>query len=282
MLHGQLLDSKGEFFIEKITSDFEKVEEEEGDTDEGMSLRSEACTDKGTTQFRINERLAPSYLPARVLEKILFIGEAVQIFQSLTDDVRPPLPCFSTCSGFHLRAERIKFSQMLTVLQNHSVFQIRDFESTVEYIRDVVAQHLWKLLVEEADLIGHVQIMKDMFLLGRGELFLSFIDMADTLLKQPPTATTQHDMNVAFRQAMIKIALDHEELTKQFQLILNLPAADTGKVKQEKKSNSWRYIGITHTVSWPLHVVFTPASLGKLVHNIRELLAVAHKILMHV
>ena len=38
------------------------------------------------------------------------------------------------------------------------------------------------------------QVVKDIFLLGRGELFLSFIDMADILLKQLPTATTQHGL----------------------------------------------------------------------------------------
>jgi hypothetical protein len=39
-----------------------------------------------------------------------------------------------------------------------------------------------------------LQVMKDIFLLGRGELFLSFIDMADTLMKQSPTSTTQHGL----------------------------------------------------------------------------------------
>ena len=39
-----------------------------------------------------------------------------------------------------------------------------------------------------------LQVMKDIFLLGRGELFLSFIDMADILMKQSPTSTTQHGL----------------------------------------------------------------------------------------
>ena len=36
------------------------------------------------------------------------------------------------------------------------------------------------------------KVVKDIFLLGRGELFLSFIYMADTLMKQSPTSTAQH------------------------------------------------------------------------------------------
>lgn len=48
------------------------------------------------------------------------------------------------------------------------------------------------------DMIGAIelffptQVIKDMFLLGRGELYLSFIDMADTLMKLSPNTTTQH------------------------------------------------------------------------------------------
>lgn len=36
--------------------------------------------------------------------------------------------------------------------------------------------------------------MKDFFLLGRGELFLALVDIADNLMKQSPTPTTQHGL----------------------------------------------------------------------------------------
>lgn len=105
-------------------------------------------------------------------------------------------------------------------------------------------QHLWKLLVEESDLVGHLQVsscegscllpsslrsgslheslpsnqglyiqwtiyvdrllhislytflslqtVKDFFLLGRGELYLAFVDLAQPFMSLPPAATTQH------------------------------------------------------------------------------------------
>ena len=55
-----------------------------------------------------------------------------------------------------------------------------------------IFQQLWQLIMEEADLMGQLRIMKDMFLLGRGELFLAFIDQSGSLLKMCPTATTEH------------------------------------------------------------------------------------------
>jgi hypothetical protein len=66
---------------------------------------------------------------------------------------------------------------------------------------------------------------------------------------------------------MIKIAMEHEELTKQFQLTVITPATELGKAPaiSRRKMSAWKYIGMVHTVSWPLHVVFTPAALEKFV-----------------
>lgn len=36
------------------------------------------------------------------------------------------------------------------------------------------------------------QIVKDFYLLGRGELYQVFIDLAQHMLKTPPTAVTEH------------------------------------------------------------------------------------------
>jgi len=51
-------------------------------------------------------------------------------------------------------------------------------------------QHLWKLAVEEAELFSQLKLMKDFFLLGRGELFLEFIQQAAGILQNPPVSTS--------------------------------------------------------------------------------------------
>jgi hypothetical protein len=51
-------------------------------------------------------------------------------------------------------------------------------------------QHLWKLAVEEAELFMQLKLMKDFFLLGRGELFLEFIQQAGNILQNPPISTS--------------------------------------------------------------------------------------------
>jgi gamma-tubulin complex component 4 len=51
-------------------------------------------------------------------------------------------------------------------------------------------QHLWKLAVEEAELFLQLKLMKDIFLLGRGELFLEFIHQAGRILQNPPISSS--------------------------------------------------------------------------------------------
>ena len=79
-------------------------------------------------------------------------------------------------------------------------------------------------------------------------------------------------MNVAFQQAMLKVGMENEELMKQFQLTVSLPTPDPKKPsltavatarKEGGSASAWNHLGLSHTVSWPLHILFTPATLEK-------------------
>ncbi len=47
-------------------------------------------------------------------------------------------------------------------------------------------------LKNSIDVCVFFQIIKDFYLLGRGELYQVFIDLAQHMLKTPPTAVTEH------------------------------------------------------------------------------------------
>ena len=59
----------------------------------------------------------------------------------------PSFPSSLLPPGFHLHSDQVKFSMMLTQLQNSPVFRLREFEGTVEYIRNIVAQVMYILCV---------------------------------------------------------------------------------------------------------------------------------------
>ena len=78
------------------------------------------------------------------------------------------------------------------------------------------------------------------------------------------------DVNIAFQQAMLKIGLDNEDLMKQFTLTVVMPQRGVawgqesrGPAPAETKKPGWSSLGLTHTVEWPLHILFTSAILEK-------------------
>ena len=72
------------------------------------------------------------------------------------------------------------------------------------------------------------------------------------------TTHTRPDVNIAFQQAMLKVGMDNEDLMKQFKLVVTLPPHKGGGA-------AWNFLGLTQTVEWPLHILFTPTMLEKLV-----------------
>lgn len=264
MLHGLLLDEKGEFFI-----GLRQKKPPPGSSDGGQPPHQLSAAARGQ-EFVIHHALAPSYLPARVLEKILFVGEAVTIFQTKTGVGKSGAAMATNLSntGSKFRSEQFRFGHMLTQLQRQPVFQLHEFEMVIDSIRDCVAELLWSLLVEESDLTGHLQLMKDFFLLGRGELFLAFVDLAQHFMSIPPSATTQHDVNVAFHQAMVRVGMDSESMAKQFQLLVPFVkqrgAQKTSSASSESpKWSGWHQLTLSHTLEWPLPILFTPPVLEK-------------------
>ena len=77
-------------------------------------------------------------------------------------------------------------------LRDKQEFRISEFERFVDGIRETASKHLHTLVLERADLKEELATARNFFLLGRGELFHSFISQADAYLQRPPTATTQH------------------------------------------------------------------------------------------
>ncbi|XP_073907091.1 gamma-tubulin complex component 4-like [Castor canadensis] len=155
-------------------------------------------------QFSLRVEILPSYIPVRVAEKILFVGESIQMFENQNVNL--------TRKGSILKNQEDTFAAELHRLKQQPLFSLVDFEQVVDGIRSTVAEHLWKLMVEESDLLGQLKIIKDFYLLGRGELFQAFIDTAQHMLKTPATAGTEHDVNVAFQQSAHKVLLDDDNL----------------------------------------------------------------------
>ncbi|KAM7405699.1 hypothetical protein PAMP_000127 [Pampus punctatissimus] len=296
MLHGLLLDQSEEFFVKQGPSAggaAANQEEEEEDLGlgglSGKQLRElqdlrlieeENMLAPSLQQFSLRTEMLPSYIPIRVAEKILFVGESVQMFENHNHS--------PSRAGSILKHQEDTFASELHRLKQQPLFSLVDFENLIDRIRSTVAEHLWTLMVEESDLLEQLKIIKDFYLLGRGELYQVFIDLAQHMLKTPPTAVTEHDVNVAFQQAAHKVLLDDDNLLPLLHLTVDYQGKDGKETSgprdgatppqdtspREIPPTGWAALGLTYKVQWPLHILFTPAVLEKYNVVFRYLLSV--------
>ncbi|XP_065836885.1 gamma-tubulin complex component 4-like [Oscarella lobularis] len=240
-LHGTVLDFNREFFIcqqtETVTETGAVATDEEPGKEERLQQR-----------FSIVHELIPSYIPHRIAEKILFIGEAVHMLTHKTDRQQ-------TMDSF-LKNEEGNFLSKFASLREEKEFNLMMFERVVDDIKVFIGERLWTFAVKESHLLLHLKLMKDFFLLGRGELFQTFIEMGNDLMKIPPSKTTENDINLLFKQAAHKVFSDDDEGFRNYSLVIE----DTGR---PVTSPSWDLLGMECTVSWPLHILFTPSALKK-------------------
>ncbi|CAG5115406.1 unnamed protein product [Candidula unifasciata] len=287
MLHGIISDPYNEFFIQRAQHGLDVTDRQaESDDDDlgimGLTgrqlqkvhLGSEMeVTPHDTGQFCIAAGLLPSYIPVRVARKILFVGESVQMFERDKHKIKS-----THKAGTIMSSREDEFAADLQELSKQPEFNSIGFETIIDRIRAHAAEYLWMLVCEEADLRSELRILKDYFLLGRGELYLAFIDQAQHLLRAPPVSTTEHDVNRAFQHAARNVLIDNDALLQRFHLTIPKLA----KEKKKPESNSpqveaetgWSGLGLTYSVRWPLHIFFTPSILEKYNRIFRFLLAV--------
>nr|XP_046204818.1 gamma-tubulin complex component 4 [Oncorhynchus gorbuscha] len=296
MLHGLLLDQSEEFYVKQGPSAGGAAANQEEDEEDlgigGLSgkqlkelqdlrlIEEENMLAPSLQQFSLRAEMLPSYVPIRVAEKILFVGESVQMFENHNHS--------PSRAGSILKHQEDLFATELHRLKQQPLFSLVDFENLIDGIRSTVAEHLWTLMVEESDLLGQLKIIKDFYLLGRGELYQVFIDHAQHMLKTPPTAVTEHDVNVAFQQAAHKVLLDDDNLLPLLHLTIDYQGKESkdatgtreGATPPQESSprevppTGWAALGLAYKVQWPLHILFTPAVLEKYNVIFRYLLSV--------
>ncbi|XP_072031509.1 gamma-tubulin complex component 4-like [Amphiura filiformis] len=281
LLHGILLDRHSEFFIHQTTGPVSEERKDDDDDDLGIGgvtgrqmKEVMQLTEDGKlpekehhSHYAIRTAMLPNYMPLRIAEKIVFVGESVQMFENKKQNTSKYIVHTDSVLG----ENEAKFASRLHQLQLEPIFSVQRFEDAVDEIRTCVSEHLWRLVVEEADLIGQLSTLKDYFLLGRGELFLAFIDQSQSLLNTPPMKHTEHDVNVGFQQAAHRVLIEDDATLSQFNLIIKTKFPFKGPTKKsEPKSQGkvssetgWSCLGMTYNVHWPLHILFKLSGLEK-------------------
>lgn len=228
VLDGQLKDSFHEFFIH--------LDDEE---------------------YKIVPDLLPTYVPISLANKILFIGQSIVMISNDPRDRNTDISSASLLGRNEVNNDvwskcGQQYFECLSKLSQSAILDIGLFDETIEIIRGFITEQLWELAVEQAQLPMQLRLIKDMFLMGRGELFLEFIKEAGAILDRVPSSNFGREINQAFRSAGHKILSSYEEVIDKFYF----GAQD--KLSSSEVDNGWTALVLHYRVSWPLHLVFTP------------------------
>ena len=188
LLHGELVDYYGEFFVEERnhgTSSFDPRKHS------GVVAEYE-----WKHQHRLKFSMLPrSFLPARLAEKILFVGKAVHIVRR------------SSSADWRSQSQENMYAKMFLSLRDHPQLRIMDLEQAVDRVQNFMATQLLHLILLEGHLGGaalgiHLNALRDTFLLGDGHFFSVFIESSLDVMKRAATHHSERDLNLgAWRHA---------------------------------------------------------------------------------
>ncbi|KPJ14748.1 Gamma-tubulin complex component 4 [Papilio machaon] len=166
--------------------------------------------------YNINPGMIPYFMPLSLAQEILFIGKTVILFGfdprkvkksniTLNSTLMPLHKLDYDSRRFTIWEEKeSEFHSKLQQLKEPEVFEVYNLRCVVREIKECVTKHLWTVAVEEAHLLHELRLMKDFYLLGRGELFLELLRLTAHMLDKPTTRTSTRVGKDKFRKAKEK------------------------------------------------------------------------------
>lgn len=112
----------------------------------------------------LQTHLLPSFVSKETADKITFTGRAVQVLQKHRKLEQTSLQQKGNNTSFYLYKEfltledMLRFTNALKELENSESFPVAQFDYVVEKVRFHVSSLLWKLCVEEGQLLHHLKV----------------------------------------------------------------------------------------------------------------------------
>ncbi|KAL6444756.1 hypothetical protein ACFW04_002073 [Cataglyphis niger] len=275
LLYGHLEDVHREFFIQKAL-DCEKTlmhEDAKNDIDTRDQLTNSKNSGVDMWDYDVQMDMLPSYIRPSLANKILTIGQTVIMFGN-DPRQKKDFSMMSKTENSVWGDKEYEYFRKLQNLQAKSVFNIVEFDRTINELKQCVTELLWNVAVEEAQLMQQLRLVKEFFLMGRGDLFLEFIKLTAHILNKAPTSHTSRDINLAFQIALRKMHLNDESAIDSFNFAVPVPPSENEDVDTDatdlpdnerqdpNEKRGWGLITLKYKVVWPLHLLFSPVVLN--------------------
>lgn len=290
LLHGKFVDQFGEFFIRHVDSSKSAGPSSPQGTIGGAGTQVSVNSFSDNTsintelwRYEIRHEILPYYFPASWAEKVLFIGQTVLMLncdprdntekRTIGDKKFMSERKFAAIKDSLWGDQEYSFFKKFHQLQLDENLNIAKFEHIVDEIKLCVTEQMSEIAIKEADLIKQLKLIKDYYLLGRGELFSELLRQTTSLKKlfgKGITDGSSRDFNRAFQLAANSVNITED--IEQFSFALP-PKEEVDSFCYETKG-ILSYITLKYKVKWPLHLLFSPKTLDKYNEMFRFLLRV--------
>ncbi|XP_053693934.1 gamma-tubulin complex component 4 homolog [Sabethes cyaneus] len=286
LLHGKFVDQYCEFFIQHVDSSrsvpeslmYDRSMRSGGTTQVSVNTFSDNTSiNTELWRYEIRREILPYYFPASWAEKVLFIGQTVLM---LNCDPREGSERkgnqekkFAAVKESLWGEMEYEFFKKFHQLQMDENLNIAKFENIVDEIKLCVTEQMSEIAIKEADLMKQLRLIKDYYLLGRGELFSELLKQTrslKTLFSKGITDGSSRDLNRAFQLAANSVNITED--IEQFSFVLP-PKEEVESLCYETKG-ILSYITLKYKVKWPLHLLFSPKTLDKYNEMFRFLLRI--------
>ncbi|XP_034942749.1 gamma-tubulin complex component 4 isoform X2 [Chelonus insularis] len=280
LLYGHLEDVHGEFFIQKIKTTADN-------SSFFGNVNNSGANEKLNDMWNYDIAIAmlPSYITLSLATKILTIGQTIIVFGN---DPRRGTD-FSTIESSENPVwgkREHEYFRKLQNLQMKPVFNIVELENTINELKHCVTKLLWHVAVNDAHLLQQLKLIKDFYLIGRGDLFLDFIKLTSHILNKIPVNHTSRDVNLAFQMTIRRMLLSDENSVDNFNFLVPVPDSDSENINNKNvepiqkdrqdpiDKQGWGLIILQYRVVWPLQLLFSPKTLNDYNNIFRFLLRV--------
>lgn len=210
--------------------------------------------------------MIPCEFTASWAENVLFIGQTVRM---LVDDSQKIMKkvvsiwsdddtLVSDFGSLWNQREHIFFNKIQKLYNCHSINN-GAYEYVVNDIKLYVTERLSEIAFNQADLIKHLKLFKDFYLLGRGELFLEFLMQLQNIeTKNGITEHSVREVNQAFQKALNRTSIESDQIS----VYLNVDDNNLGD-SDDGTQIVLKAIRLKFNVKWPLHLFFSPRVLDQ-------------------
>lgn len=292
LIHGEIIDIYEEFFIIHIDANKKQQQNASGTIAFSgfLSTTDTSLTDTNINadywQYHIVYDMLPANFSPAWAEKVLFVGQTVRMLKpdarktstkkiSIwdTDDEDDENSDYVMDIGSVWNKQEHVYLNRIQTLYNADSIDVGAYERVVHEIKTYVTSRLSEIAVNQADLIKHLRLVKEYFLLGRGEFFLEFIIQTEPIktMRKEINDRVARDLHQAFQTALNRTFTDLEQIT------IHLPLDEINGFTTDFDDDPklfLRLVRLKFNVKWPLHMFFSPTIIDRYNQLFRFLLQI--------